>query len=145
MIDSLSPIVPGQSAAGIKIGSPIQNVLKQMTSSFQKEEIKGVASSPSRNLTRYRSTMVDIWEENGVVVQVMVHDGYRGKLMGAVGLGSTVAELEAQLGEWEEDEEDNLVLSNFPGMSFEVEGIFSDIAEIKRRNPVIREIYVFKV
>ena len=59
--------------------------------------------------------------------QIMVHDGYRGKLMGKIGLGSTIADIERHIGAVEEDEEDNLVIRDFPGLFFEIEGYFPDL------------------
>lgn len=76
---------------------------------------------------RYRSAMVDLWVEAGIVYQIMVHHGYAGKLLGSIGLGSTIADIETRIGPWGEDEEDNLVIQNLPGFCFAVEGYFCDL------------------
>jgi hypothetical protein len=85
--------------------------------------------------------LVDIEEEiehayggQGRVEQIMVHDGYRGKLMGKIGLGSTFADIERHIGAVEEDEEDNLVSRDCPGLVFEIEGYFPDL----RKDPAFR-------
>lgn len=86
--------------------------------------------------------MVDIWAIEGIVEQIMVHDGYRGKLMDKIGLGSTIADIERQIGAWEEDEEDNLVIRDLSGLFFRVEGYFPDLKDPAFRFAPIKEIYV---
>src|SRR5260221_11415623 len=94
----------------------------------------------SAGATRFQE-LVDIEEEiehahggQGRVEQIVVHDGYRGKLMGKIGLGSTIADIERYIGAVEEDEEDNLVIRDFPGLVFEIEGYFPDL----RKDPTFR-------
>jgi hypothetical protein len=136
-----APIVPGESAAGIQLGSPIEEILNEQKNSFDFGEV--VNLSPSFPLNkRYRSAMVDVWVIEGRVEQIMVHDGYRGKLMGKIGLGSTFADSERHIGAWEEDEEDNLVIRDFPGLFFRVEGYFPDLKDPAFRFAPIKEIYV---
>jgi hypothetical protein len=137
-----APIVPGESAAGIQLGSPIEEVLKEDTHSFDSGE-REKPWFPTLVKTRYRSAMVDVWAGNGRVTQIMVHTGYRGKLMGTIGLGSTIADIERHIGAWEEDEEDNLVLRDMPGVGFEIEGYFPNLEDPAFRNAPIKEIYVF--
>jgi len=121
-----APIIPGESAAGIRLGSLIEEVLNEHTNSFDSGEIVK-PTFPIRVTTRYRSAMVDLGVIKGKVEQIMVHDGYRGKLMGTIGLGSTIADIERYIGPVEEDEEDNLVIRNIPGLVFEIEGYFPDL------------------
>ena len=90
----------------------------------------------------YRSAMVDLWAIEGNVEQIMVHDGYRGKLMGTISLGSTIADIERYIGSVEEDEEDNLVIRDIPGLFFEIEGYFPDLKDQAFRFAPIKEIYV---
>jgi hypothetical protein len=140
-----APIVPGESVAGIQLGSPIEEILKEQETHFISEEIVNPLVPSPTALWRYRSATVDLWVREGIVDQIMVCNGYRGKLMGKIGLGSTIADIEMQIGAWEEDEEDNLVIRDLPGLCFEIEGYFPDL----RKNPAfryapIKEIYVFK-
>lgn len=67
-----APIVPGESAAGIQIGSPIEEVLKEDKHSFDSGE-REKPWFPTLVKTRYRSAMVDVWAGNGRVIQIMVH------------------------------------------------------------------------
>lgn len=112
-----APIVPGESSAGIQLGSPIEEVLNEHKNSFDSVEVVNLSPSFPLNI-RYRSATVDVWAIVGRVEMIMVHDGYRGKLMGKIGLGSTFADIERYIGAWEEDEEDNLVIRDFPGLFF---------------------------
>ncbi len=137
-----APIVPGESAAGIQLGSPIEELLNAHTHSFDSGE-RAKYSFLLRATIRYRSAMVDVWAIEGKVEQIMVHDGYCGKLMGKIGLGSTIADIERHIGAVEEDEEDNLVIPDFPGLFFEIEGYFPDLQKDPAfRFAPIKEIYV---
>ncbi|HZU69151.1 MAG TPA: hypothetical protein VFA09_17880 [Ktedonobacteraceae bacterium] len=79
-----------------------------------------------------------------LLLPFMVHDGYRGKLMDTIGLGSTVADVERQIGPVEEDEEDNLVIRDLPGLCFAIEGYFPDVKDPAFRHAAIKGICVFK-
>lgn len=139
-----APIVAGESAAGIQLGSPIEEILKEQEPHFSSEEVVNPLV-PLPIITRYRSAMVDLWVREAIVDQIMVHDGYRGKLLDTIGLGSTLADIERQIGAWEEDEEDNLVLRDLPGVGFEIEGYFPGLKDPAFRYAPIKEIYVFSL
>ena len=111
----------------------MEEVLNEHKNSFDSGEVVK-PTFPVRVTTRYRSAMVDIGVIKGKVEQIVVHDGYRGKLMGKIGLGSTIADIERHIGAVEEDEEDNLVIRDFPGLVFEIEGYFPDL----RKDPTFR-------
>src|SRR5579883_3291451 len=143
-MDSTAPIIPGKSAAGILIGSSIETILKEQDVDFLIEEVKNPFMTRTLPLMRYCSVMVDLWVKAGAICQIMVHDGYTGKLLETIGLGSTIADVETQIGPWGEDEEDNLIIQNLPGLCFTVEGYFSDLKDPAFRQATIKEIYVFK-
>jgi len=141
-MNTKAPIIHGESAAGIQLGSPIEEVLKEQRNHFISVEVVN-PFFPEENITRYRSAMVDVWAKNGIVDQIMVHDGYRGKLKGIIGLGSTIADIERYIGSWEEDDEDNLVIRDLPGVGFEIEGYFPGLKDPAFRYAPIKEIFVF--
>jgi hypothetical protein len=136
-----APIIPGKSAAGIQLRSPIEEFLNEHKNSFSSGEIANISPRFPQNI-RYRSAMDDVWAIEGNVEQIMVHGGYRGKLMDKIGLGSTFADIERYIGSWEEDEEDNLVIRDLPGLFFRVEGNFPDLKDPAFRFAPIKEIYV---
>ena len=76
-------------------------------------------------VVRYRSEMVDLWATEDIVDQIGVHGGYRGQLLGRIGIGSTVGDLEQLVGPVAEDDDDNFIVRGTVGLCFEVEGVFS--------------------
>jgi hypothetical protein len=54
-------------------------------------------------------------------------------------------DIEMQIGAWKEDEEDNLVIRNLPGLCFEIEGSFPGLKDPAFRYALlIKAIFVFK-
>lgn len=144
-MDKTAPLIPGKSAAGIRIGSSIERVLQDQGTHFLAEEVQHPFFPRTVPLMRYRSAMVDLWIKAGIINQIMVHDGYAGKLLESIGLGSTIADIEAHIGPCEEDEEDNLVIQHLPGFCFVVEGLFSSLNDPAFRRAPIRQMYVFLI
>lgn len=94
------PIVPGEQAAGIILGTEATNCLAR-TRPRQIEHLPGV--------TRYDFGQVAIWESSGRVDQIALLPGYRGSIDGVVRIGSTIADVEAHFASpVQEDDEDNL-------------------------------------
>lgn len=122
MIDLDAPIIPGKGAAGLVLNAQIEPILEENPGVFKSEKI--VNSFVPVNLTRYRSPAVDLWEEDGCIVQIMVHSEYQGKLDSKIGIGSTVADIQHLYGQCEEDEDDNLIIKEIPGLYFDVTGSF---------------------
>jgi hypothetical protein len=143
-MDIGAPIIPGHSAAGIQLGSPIEEILKELQTAFISEEVRNPFFPHTPVITRYRSAMVDLWVKEGIIDQIMVHSGYRGKIMNSIGVGSTMMDIEMQIGAWEEDEEDNLVIRNLPGLCFEIEGSFPGLKDPALRYAPIKALFVFK-
>ena len=119
----------------------MERVLYENIGAFESEDVENPLGSDT--LIRYRSAIVDLWVENGVIVQIMVHGRFHGLIQGRIGLGSTLAEIEDNFGSCEEDEEDNLVINGLPGLCFEIDGSFADLKNRSARHAVIKEIYVF--
>lgn len=107
-----APIVPGEQAAGICLGTEIGGVLASIGPHFVEELGYGTV--------RYSTTSVSFWVKNGAIDQIGVCEGYQGKLFDTVGIGSRLADVEATLGRVVEDDEDNLVVLEVPGVVFEV-------------------------
>lgn len=143
-MDIEAPIIPGQNAAGIQPGSPVEEIVARQEIDFQIEEINDPLAIRAVPLICYRSAMVDLWIEEGIIIQIMVHGAYRGKLKNVIGLGSTLADIEAHIGDWQEDEEDNFVIPGLPGLCFEVAGYFPNLEDPALRSAPIDRICVFK-
>jgi len=141
VIDITAPLIPGQNAASIMLGSPIE-ILKNDVKMFILES--GINSiDQSIELFRYCSNDVDIWTKNGAIDQIMVHGSYSGKLMGSIGIGSTISDIERTIGVCEEDEYDNFIILNVPGICFEIEGYFPGLVDPMYRFAPIKEIYIY--
>lgn len=124
MIDLDAPILPGNGAAGIWLDIRVETVLAEHPGTFKSEKIANTSVRNSLGMTKHRSPAVDLWEENGQVIQIMVHDGYRGKLDNRVGIASTIADIQRIYGYCQENEEDNLIINGVPGLCFTVTGLF---------------------
>lgn len=130
-----APILPGISAAGIEIGSTIQELLEQNLP--QSKEDRSI--SPI-----YDFGPVKVWASSGLVTQIGVYAGYRGWLDNKICIGSTIADIEA----WcrcrvAEDEEDNLVAAGRPGWCFETEAWAGNQSIETNRGARVTEIYVY--
>jgi hypothetical protein len=157
VIDLDAPIVPGESAGGIAIGSRIEQVLNATGDCLHLDSQVADRGRPvpdwlarymppSLFSTVYRSAAIDLWVKDGVVHQVGVHDGYRGKLLSAVGIGSTLLDIKAYIGAWTENDEDALVLVDFPGICFDIDAVLRGTLEASitdlRHTPISR-IFVY--
>jgi hypothetical protein len=111
MIDLAAPLQPGLSAAGVRLGTAIADVLSTNTPVRVHQHRSEWAT--------YVFEAVDVTVHSGRVSEVCVRTGYTGKLMGAIGIGSTIADVERAIGEVKQDEFDNLVAAAADGWSFE--------------------------
>jgi hypothetical protein len=107
-LDLNAPIVPGKSAAGITLGQPLSEFIRKYGELFS---FKG---------NRYCSESVIVSIADDVVSQIGVFDGYRGKIAGKIGIGSTDKEVELFLGVIEENDYDDLVVKGISGFCFEI-------------------------
>jgi hypothetical protein len=138
MVDLDAPIVPARSAAGISLGTPIQDVLRESHGMLSANLLLDALGRHTE--TRYHSPSVDLWEAGGRVRQIMVHGEYRGRLLECIKVGSTTADVERLIGPSDEDEEDNLIIIGVPGVCFEIATTYANPAW---REAPITEIYVF--
>src|SRR5688500_14542042 len=106
MFDLNAPIIPGESAAGIRVGQPVDSILAGDTPDAVVE---------LHGCTRFEFGPVRLWVTNGKVSQVGVYAGYLGSLRQGVGVGSTLGQVQLTLGRVVEDEEDNLVVEGMHG------------------------------
>ena len=114
-----APLIPGREAAGLHIGEPIAPILQEMGDVFS--AVDNTNPYAETHMHRFNSVMVDLCEEDGVITQIMVHDGYRGTYAGVIGLGSTLFDVERFIGPWFEDEVDEFEIQGIAGMCFEIE------------------------
>ena len=134
MFDLNAPIIPGESAAGVSVGQPVDDILATETPDAVVE---------LHGCTRFEFGPVRLWVRDGKVSQVGVYAGYHGRLRQGIGVGSTLGQVQSTLGRVVEDEEDNLVVEGMPGWCFETEEWAA--GRLPEHNPDARvsEIFVF--
>ncbi|HST90204.1 MAG TPA: hypothetical protein VLJ14_17650 [Ktedonobacterales bacterium] len=143
MLDLDAPILPGRGAAGIHLGDRLEDVLRASAGLFTEARVGNACLCDPWSTSVFRSASVDLSHRDGRVSQITVHNGYRGRLHGAVGLGSTPAEIARAIGPWEEVDADVYGIACLPGLAFGVAGWFVTAAHPGLRTAPIREIAVF--
>jgi hypothetical protein len=116
--DMDASILPGQGVAGLCIGEQIRPILQELNGIFIEVEI--VNPFIETHMRRFNSAMVTLWEENGVLTQIIVHSGYRGQYAGIISLGSTLADVERLVGPWFKNEVDEFEIQGVEGMCFDI-------------------------
>ena|ERR1700682_1216874 len=127
-------IVPGESAAGIRVGQRINQILAT-EGSVEAERFHGIE--------KYVFAGVTLWVREGLITQVGVRAPYGGKLPQGIGIGSTIGEVESAIGRIGEDNSDNLVVLTSPGWCFETEVWLRGKSPRENRSARITEIFVF--
>ena len=134
MFDLNAPIIPGESAAGVRVGQPIEDILARVSPDATVEIHSG---------TKFEFGPVHLWVEDGKVSQVGVYAGYRGSLSQGIGIGSTLGGIQSALGPVVEDEDDNLIVGGMPGWCFETEEWVAGRQPEQNPDARVSEIYVF--
>jgi len=112
MLNLNAPIIPGQSAAGVRLGQTIDEIVAttQPTATIQLHD-------SSKLCFEY----VNLWVKGNRVTQIGVSGKYQGTINGSVGIGSSIRDIQNTLGQVVEDEEDNLTVPSISGWCFETE------------------------
>lgn len=137
-----APILPGEGAAGIRVGQGIAEVLRATPLQFTADVLVNSCVQAPTGTVLYRSEVVDVWATDDVVDQVRVRAGYRGALLGSVRVGSTRTEVAAALGAADDIELDTVAFRKHPGLYVTLGGTPGWWDE-KPNDAVVREIYVF--
>jgi hypothetical protein len=134
-IDLDAPIVPNESAAGVRIGDDARNIVQHAGLTYVED--------PPHRLLRYPMGSVILWVMAGCVTQIGVVLGYRGMINGRIGLGATITDVERELGAVIEDDEDNLIVPSVPGWCFETEQWHGDELQANKLARIV-SIFVFR-
>ncbi|GAA3920580.1 hypothetical protein [Hymenobacter algoricola] len=110
MLDLNAPILPGHSAAGIRLGQPVAEVLR-----YAPAPVIETLST----VTVYRFGAVAVWARDGMVDQVGVFDGYTGSLPSGVCLGMPLVEVQRRMGPVVEEWDDTLMVEGSDGWCFD--------------------------
>lgn len=112
MFNRDAPIVPGKSAAGIRLGQATEEIVAL----FQPLAITSLDNSVKLHFEN-----ASVWVKNNRVAQIGVSGDYRGLVAGRIGVGMTLREVQSALGQVIEDAADNLVVTGMEGWCLETE------------------------
>ena len=139
-LDLAAPILPGEGAAGLHVGTRITDLPAELLARFSVHR-RVNPCVPNAVVTTYRAEGITLFVENRVIDQIAVYGPYHGTLRGprgSIGVGSTVAEVEQRVGPVVEDDEDNLSIEGVTGLCFEVVGAFDRF--ISADDPILRPL-----
>ncbi len=133
MFDIKAAIEPGQSAAGVRLGTSVRDILSRG---------EPLQVDKFRQTDKLIFPFVTLWVRDGRIQQVSVQAPYEGKIAGAIGIGSTIHDVEQALGPVVQDREDNLAVTGSPGWCFETVR-WTAGGSRSNRQAAIAEIFVF--
>jgi hypothetical protein len=139
-LDLAAPILPGEGAAGLRIGTRIPDLPAALLSRFTIHR-RVNSCVPNAVLTTYRADGITLYVENRVIDQIAVSGAYHGALSGphgSIGVGSTVAEVEQRIGTVVGDDEGNLSIAGISGLCFDVGATFNHV--IPAGDPNLRHL-----
>lgn len=120
MLDLDAPIIPSVSAAGYRIGQPVDEVLRHDGDRFAREDIRGWNGQLPGEY-KLCSEDVNLVIEDGLLSVILVQGQYRGAVFGRLRLGMTIDDAERLIGPVAEDAEDNLSVRGLRGLVFDTD------------------------
>ncbi len=136
-IDNKGKIINNSLLAGILICSNIKDI---------EDEPLNIVKLKNQEIYVFEN--VKLWVQNGKIIQIGVYNEYQGKMKKSIGLGNSFGELKSLYGKVVEDDEDNLVVENLPGIIFETYDLWKGIPGNKlvddNLDSIITEIFVYK-
>ena len=134
MLNINAELLPGKAGAGIELGQLLSAIHDLAHANTISERI-------NCRVLQYGS--IWLFESNGVVNQVCVFAGYRGKVAGTIGITSTIADVEAFLGQVVDYEGVCFGVASMPGWCFEVEKGLS-MTDAGWLNAQLKSICIYK-
>ncbi len=113
VLDFTAPMEPGKGAAGFTLGDSSEKLL---------ESYGGTKRKLDHGQEFFDFGPVCVWAKDGVIDQIGVRGGYTGRLIGSIGIGSTIQQVMDAIGLVAEDDDDTLVAPDVAGLCFETEG-----------------------
>ncbi|MBI3917228.1 MAG: hypothetical protein HY322_09495 [Betaproteobacteria bacterium] len=95
VLDIDAPIIPAVGAAGLRLGAPFAPA----PGAWRQVSPEEAGFPLPAGMIHYTCPAVDLWTEEGLITQISVHGGYRGWLAGAIGIGSSLADLAERVGQ----------------------------------------------
>ena len=106
-------ILPGTGIGVLRLGASFDQL---------RETIKDFETRDLPDYTLIVCTNVKIWvsKEKDAATQILVFGDFQGKYAGCIGIGSTLSDVRAWLGQSWHDDLDVTILDKVPGMGFEL-------------------------
>ncbi len=112
MFDLNALIVPSESAADVRLGQSIKEILIYQ---------KPFAMIELNDCNKYEFDSIYLWIKDEKIIQIGVFGNYQGHLKERICIGSTIREVQTFLGKIEEDQNDCLVVYGMSGWCFDTE------------------------
>lgn len=114
------------------------------------EELKNTLSSENINHETERISLgqkvltdnIEFWIEGDIVTQITVQNEFRGKLLGCIGIGSSLKDLKNQIGSYKQSDLEivpTYEIEKLPGICFEID----DFNENNEEASTIKYISIF--
>ncbi len=135
MFNLNAEIIPSQSAAGVCLGDMIEGAIA---------EIEPLEIVSLHSCLRYEFGPISLWVgQNNRIEQIGLYKGYVGLLFNKIKIGSTIDDIQKNLGKVFEDENDSLVIESLSGLCFETEDWISSRQANPDTSLKITEICIF--
>lgn len=134
-IDLGAPILPGVGAAGLLLGEALDPALR--ADAFAVERV-------AHDCVRYSFDSVRVSVRYGLTTQIALSAGYAGTIGGVIGIGSTIAEVEAHCGgKVTADPEAHHLVPPAPGWCFDALSAATDDPTDPGGAARVSEVFVF--
>lgn len=132
----INEIVPGVRIGRFCIGEEMVLLKKKLTGRVDIERRNNSIVLKTENMLFW------IDKKTNNVFQIGVINNFKGKFLGRIGLGSTLTDIQKDIGEWEE-EFDVYTLPKYPGICFELKDIEHNEEEWNEWKMPINAIYIY--
>lgn len=102
----------------------------------------GIEDRANSTLVITRFAMFWISKESKSITQILVFGEFRGKLMGCIGIGATLKDVQAYIGNWEK-QSDVYIIPQYPGVCLELKDVEDYDEEWDEAAAPIENISVF--
>ena len=136
MLNLNDPIIPGESAAGVRLGQLVEGIIAA---------VQPLTTIPLPGSVKVCFESVNLWVKGNRVTQIGVIGNYQGKLSGTIGIGSTIRDIQNAFGPVVEDEEDNLTVPSMAGWCFETEPWRDSHKLEDNLDACVTEIFVYAI
>lgn len=130
-------IIPGKSIGIFQLGWKKHELLSHFNNNYEIKDLN------TEQKVFYNGFRFWINKQSETVKQISVLDSFDGKLFGKIGLGSTLKDIENNLGKWQDNYDDVYTLPEHKGVCFELKDVDTPDEEWNEEQMPINVISVF--